>query len=80
MTTSAHSVGHKKRKPGNERAFDLVILVLGSLALLIAAYPLYFVLIVDEPVPVEPQWADWFASWTEHVCAVARMAEENRAD
>ncbi|MBQ6173553.1 MAG: 1,4-beta-xylanase [Clostridia bacterium] len=34
----------------------------------------------DEPVPVEPQWADWFASWTEHVCAVARMAEENRAD
>ena len=47
MTTSAHSVGHKKRKPGNERAFDLVILVLGSLALLIAAYPLYFVLIAS---------------------------------
>lgn len=34
----------------------------------------------DNPVPTEPGWEDWFASWTEHVCRVARIAEENRAD
>ncbi len=34
----------------------------------------------DEPVPVEPQWADWFAAWTSHVCSVAEMAAENRAE
>lgn len=34
----------------------------------------------DCPVPVEPQWADWFAAWTAHVCGVAEMAEENGAD
>lgn len=34
----------------------------------------------DQPVPMEPQWADWFSAWTKHVCAVAVMAEENRAD
>ena len=34
----------------------------------------------DQPVPVEPGWEDWFASWNDHVCRVADMAEENRAD
>ena len=34
----------------------------------------------DQEVPVEPGWADWFASWGAHVCRVAEMAEENRAD
>ena len=34
----------------------------------------------DAEVPVEPGWAEWFASWTAHVCRVAEMAEENRAD
>ena len=34
----------------------------------------------DPPVPTEPQWADWFASWTRHVCRVADMARENAAD
>ena len=34
----------------------------------------------DQPVPVEPGWEDWFASWNEHVCRVADMAEENQAD
>ena len=34
----------------------------------------------DAPVPTEPGWQDWFASWTAHVCRVAEMAEENRAE
>ncbi len=34
----------------------------------------------DSYVPTEPTWAEWFASWEEHVCRVAVMAEENRAD
>ena len=34
----------------------------------------------DRDVPVEPGWAEWFASWQAHVEAVARMAEENAAD
>ena len=34
----------------------------------------------DQEVPVEPGWADWFTSWNDHVCRVADMAEENRAD
>ena len=33
----------------------------------------------DTEVPVEPGWAEWFASWSEHVKRVAAMAEENRA-
>lgn len=34
----------------------------------------------DHPVPTEPGWDDWFPSWTAHVCRVADMARENRAD
>ena len=34
----------------------------------------------DTEVPVEPGWAEWFASWSEHVKRVAAMAEENRAE
>ncbi|MBQ9210590.1 MAG: 1,4-beta-xylanase [Clostridia bacterium] len=34
----------------------------------------------DQDVPTEPGWADWFASWEDHVCRVARMAEENQAE
>ena len=34
----------------------------------------------DSFVPTEPGWADWFESWTRHVCRVADMARENRAD
>lgn len=34
----------------------------------------------DRPVPVEPGWEDWFASWNEHVCRVADMAEQSHAD
>ncbi len=34
----------------------------------------------DDPVPAEPSWAEWFASWTGHVCRVARMARDNAAD
>ena len=34
----------------------------------------------DSPVPTEPGWADWFASWAKHVCRSAEMAEENKAD
>ena len=34
----------------------------------------------DEDVPTEPGWAQWFESWTAHVCRVAEMAEENGAD
>ena len=34
----------------------------------------------DHPVPVEPGWEEWFAAWSDHVCRVADMAEENRAD
>ena len=34
----------------------------------------------DTDVPTEPGWAAWFEAWTAHVCRVARMAEENRAD
>lgn len=34
----------------------------------------------DAPVPTEPGWADWFASWQAHVCRVADMAEANRAE
>ena len=33
----------------------------------------------DTDVPVEPGWAEWFEAWEEHVCRVARMAEDNRA-
>ena len=34
----------------------------------------------DTPVPTEPRWEDWFASWEAHVCRVAAMAQENQAD
>ena len=34
----------------------------------------------DTPVPCEPKWEDWFRSWGRHVCLVADMAEENKAD
>ena len=34
----------------------------------------------DAPVPTEPGWEAWFDAWTAHVCRVARMAEQNRAD
>ena len=34
----------------------------------------------DEPVPGEPGWGDWFPRWQEHVCRVADMARDNRAD
>ena len=34
----------------------------------------------DSCVPTEPGWADWFPSWTAHVCRVADMARENQAD
>lgn len=34
----------------------------------------------DSPVPTEPAWGDWFASWGSHVKRVAAMAQENRAD
>lgn len=34
----------------------------------------------DQFVPVEPGWAEWFASWNRHVLRVAEMAKENRAD
>ena len=39
-----------------------------------------FIHFFDPPVPAEPCWADWFASWTAHVCRVADMARENAAD
>lgn len=35
---------------------------------------------MDNPVPTEPCWADWFSSWNRHVCLTADMARENRAD
>ena len=34
----------------------------------------------DHPVPVEPGWEEWFASWGAHVKRVAGLAEENEAD
>ena len=34
----------------------------------------------DQDVPTEPGWAEWFAAWEQHVCLVADMAEENKAD
>lgn len=34
----------------------------------------------DHPVPTEARWEDWFAAWDRHVCLVADMARENRAD
>ncbi len=34
----------------------------------------------DADVPVEPGWAEWFASWGDHVKRVAKMAEDSRAD
>ena len=34
----------------------------------------------DHPVPTEPRWEDWFPAWTKHVCHVADMARENRAE
>ena len=34
----------------------------------------------DSFVPTEPRWEDWFASWEDHVCRVARMAQDNGAD
>lgn len=34
----------------------------------------------DSDVPTEPRWEDWFASWEEHVCLVAKMAQDNQAD
>ncbi len=34
----------------------------------------------DNPVPTEARWEDWFASWERHVCGVADMAREKRAD
>ena len=34
----------------------------------------------DQDVPTEACWGDWFASWEAHVCRVADMAEENKAD
>ena len=39
-----------------------------------------FIHFFDPPVPTEPCWADWFASWTRHVCRVADMARANAAD
>ena len=35
---------------------------------------------LDNPVPTEARWEDWFASWTRHVCLVADMARENKAE
>ena len=34
----------------------------------------------DQEVPVEPGWAEWFASWSAHVRRVAEMARDNQAD
>ena len=34
----------------------------------------------DAPVPTEPGWTNWFPAWTVHVCSVAEMARDNRAD
>ena len=34
----------------------------------------------DTYVPTEPRWDEWFASWNRHVCRIAEMAEENKAD
>jgi hypothetical protein len=39
-----------------------------------------FIRFFDPPVPCEPSWADWFASWTAHVCRVADVAEFSGAD
>ena len=34
----------------------------------------------DTAVPTEPGWSEWFIAWKSHVCRVAKMAEENRAE
>ena len=34
----------------------------------------------DSFVPTEPRWEEWFASWEDHVCRVAKMAADIRAD
>ncbi len=47
MTVSAAFRKKRKQKPTNEKAFDLAIFLLGTMALLFAAYPLYFVLIAS---------------------------------
>ena len=39
-----------------------------------------YIRFLENPVPTEPAWQDWFASWQRHVCMVAKMAEENHAD
>ncbi len=39
-----------------------------------------FIRFFEPSVPTEPCWEDWFASWEDHVCRVAAMAEENAAD
>ena len=31
-------------------------------------------------MPTEPGWEEWFDAWNNHVCRVAEMAEENKAD
>ena len=36
-----------------------------------------FIRFFEPSVPTEPCWEDWFASWEDHVCRVAAMAEEN---
>ena len=38
-----------------------------------------FIRFFEPSVPTEPCWEDWFASWEDHVCRVAAMAEENAA-
>ena len=39
-----------------------------------------YIRFVDQDIPTEACWGDWFASWEAHVCRVADMAEENKAD
>ncbi len=39
-----------------------------------------YIRFLDQPVPSEPMWCDWFESWERHVCRVAAMAEDNGAE
>ena len=39
-----------------------------------------YIRFIDNCVPSEPTWAEWFQSYTAHVLRVALMASENEAD
>lgn len=35
---------------------------------------------MDNPVPTEPSWEEWFASYRRHVCLTADIARDNHAE